>query len=332
MARSIKKIRPPVEVPTLVVTYNDTTFYVAVIPSSILAKCASVSTAKEDPEAGYQRLLNPNRAKQISEYLKNGHVIPGALILASCPEAQLAVTPDRISFQAAAKAFLVIDGQHRLFGATQAGFDVPMVCCIVPNLGLSDQVQYFLDINGTQRGVPKTLRLEIEKFLKPEDSKEARRIRLFKRLDVEPESPMFNKMSSTETVRGKISHVSFDKAIMPLLDEYPLNVDDDEKRFRIVLNYLKGIERVLEESSGDTTKLTNAVFFQALFACFGVVTKLTLAGRGNLKVDSFYETMKPLEAIDWAFHSGTNSQTIVNLTQHMKDLVEQHNTVDEDLL
>ena len=67
-------------------------------------------------------------------------------------------------------SLFVIDGQHRLWGASKCEQEIYLPVCIFTNLELKQEVQYFLDINSNQKGVPKTLRIELLKFLSEPDS------------------------------------------------------------------------------------------------------------------------------------------------------------------
>ena len=61
---------------------NDKLFYLAVINSRILKTMCVVSRKKENREKGFQRLLNPKRAKEIAKYLDDVRgVIPSAIIV-----------------------------------------------------------------------------------------------------------------------------------------------------------------------------------------------------------------------------------------------------------
>ncbi|PKH87912.1 hypothetical protein CXF79_14945 [Colwellia sp. Bg11-28] len=55
--------------------------------------------------------------------------------------------------------------QHRLYGAKLAEQDIELPVCILKGLDQTSEVQYFIDINSTQKGVPKTLRIELREFL-----------------------------------------------------------------------------------------------------------------------------------------------------------------------
>ncbi len=192
-------------VDALKVQYNDMLFYVAVIGSKKLFSISEVSRADENPEDGYQRLLGKARAKKIAEYISEGNVIPGALILSAQKGGITKYDSNKKTLHISGKpsSFLVIDGQHRLYGASQYEKDIPMPVCIFDNLEKIQEVQYFLDVNGTQRGVPKTLQLELTKFTAEPETKEALMVRLFKDLGAEPSSPLSGKLSSTKSVTGK---------------------------------------------------------------------------------------------------------------------------------
>jgi len=191
-----------------------------VIPSKILSDTSKVSRADEDKERGYQRLLDPKRAKDIAKYVNAGNVIPGAIILSAQKEAKLQFDHEnnRLTYNLAPNAFLVIDGQHRLYGTHQSEQDIPLAVCIFDNLDLEEEAQYFFDINSTQRSVSKTLQLELTKFIAKPASKDEVRQHLFKKLSEQPTSPLSGRMSPTKSIPGKLTHVSFKDAINPLLE------------------------------------------------------------------------------------------------------------------
>ena len=137
-------------VDALKVKYNDTLFYVAVINSKKLFSMSEVSRADERPEDGYQRLLGKARAKKIAEYIGEGNVIPGALILSAQEGVVKKYDNDskKLHISVGPSSFLVIDGQHRLYGASQYEKDIPMPVCIFDKLEKVQEVQYFLDVNG----------------------------------------------------------------------------------------------------------------------------------------------------------------------------------------
>ncbi|TVL98794.1 MAG: hypothetical protein CV087_20435 [Candidatus Brocadia sp. WS118] len=212
------------EIKAIKVEFNDFTFFVGAAIAKELFKVSVISRAEEDRESGFQRILGKTRANQIAEYFNNGNVIPGSIVLSSKNE-----TPDYdnkkniLKIKIGSEVLLVIDGQHRLFGANLAEGNVYLPFCIFYGLNKQMEVQYFLDINGYQMGVPRTLRLELQKFIAEEDSEEFILKSLFDELESNPKSPLSGKMSRTKSVAGKISHVAFQNGLKPILNRIPLN-------------------------------------------------------------------------------------------------------------
>jgi DGQHR domain-containing protein len=308
-----------IEIPTT----TDTKLYISAIPVSVLSKVCQVSRAEEDSMKGYQRLLSQGRLRQIADYLDEGMIIPGALILSAQAAANLEYNKGgkSLSFVLNPKSFLVIDGQHRLFGASESKSDITFPVSIMTGLTLEEEVQYFNDINGEQKGVPRTLQLEIEKFLVAEESKEKTRINLFHALNERPESPLCNRMSATKSVHGKLTHVPFKSAIEPLLDQKPLQDLDFEGKMKLLIAFLKAVEGMLIKTLKSSDKMTNAAFFQAIFGAFKMLALVTHERHHNYDEKSFKDVLAPLDNIKWDLHSGTNRMAISAFTKHIIDLV-----------
>jgi DNA sulfur modification protein DndB len=305
------------------ITYNDITFYMTVIPSNILFESSKVSRADEDKEKGYQRLLNSKRAKDIADYINNGNVIPGAIILSAQKEAlmQFDHKSKLLTYYFVPNAFIVIDGQHRLYGMHQSEQNIPLAVCLFEHLDLQEEAQYFYDINSTQKPVPRTLQEELTKFLaKPESTDEIRQ-RLFHELNEQPTSPLSGRMSPTKNIPGKLTHVSFKDAINPLLENALFKKMDFDDKFKMLINFLSAVEDVLIESEGNSKRLTMAVFFQALFRVFDDICDLVLMKFGNYQKESFLDIVSPIGGIDWERYKGTNNQAIKALTEEIKNLV-----------
>lgn len=98
-------------------------FYTLTMPSALLAKTCSVSRRGERPEEGFQRELEQKRAQDIANYIDSGFgTIPGAIILSAQREAELQYNSQKktIRFRQNPRAFLVLDGQHRVYGFSLA--------------------------------------------------------------------------------------------------------------------------------------------------------------------------------------------------------------------
>jgi len=328
-----KKITLSQSFSAIPITYNDITFYMTVIPSKILFESSTVSRADEDKERGYQRLLGLKRAKDIAGYINAGNVIPGALILSAQKEANMQFDhkSKQLSYYLVPNAFIVIDGQHRLYGTHQSEQNIPLAVCIFENLALEEEAQYFYDINSTQRSVPKTLQLELTKFIAKPESKDKVRQRLFQELNEQPTSPLSGRMSPTKRIPGKLSHVSFKNAINPLLESALFKKMDFEDKTKMLINFLSAIEDVLIESEGDSKRLTMAVFFQALFGAFDDICGLVMMKFGNCQKESFLDIVAPIGEIDWERYKGTNNQVIKELIEEIKSQVANRAELPEGL-
>ena len=95
-----------------------TRFYSLTMPSDVLAECCFVSSRFDDPTEGFQRMLDKRRAEDIARYVDEYHgTVPTSIILSARPEAELEeVNKGRtLRFRKHPKAFLILDGQHRVY-------------------------------------------------------------------------------------------------------------------------------------------------------------------------------------------------------------------------
>src|SRR3990172_6608678 len=103
----------------LLITQNGRRFYFATIPIDHLFPFCFVSRRDEDPNSGFQRALSESRADDIANYLSKGSgSIPSNIVLSAQHDADLRYTAraGSISFIPKQSAFLVLDGQHRIWG------------------------------------------------------------------------------------------------------------------------------------------------------------------------------------------------------------------------
>lgn len=299
-------------------------YYVTVMNASELFKLSKISRVDEDPNNGYQRLLNEKRANDIAEYIDSGNIIPGAIILSAQENANISFdkTNQTISIMAHPNSFFVIDGQHRLFGMKKASANTNIPVCILVGLNLQQEVQYFLDINSNQKGVPKTLRIELMKFLSEPDSIDSIRNTLFKQLNDDAESPLYGKLNATTSSVGKLSLVPFQKALDPLLTTGTLGTYEFDIKKKILINFLNAIKSWLWEIEGNSNKLYTSAFFQAIFKIFEKACSLTLTHYQNYQQESFEKIFKEMPTLDFEQFSGSNEQTISRLGAELSNLLD----------
>ena len=132
------------------VTQGSHRFYTCTIPSDVLATCCFVTTREEDPRQGFQRVLDEKRAAEIAKYIDFGFgTIPSSIILSAQREAELKIVGrgKTVEFNDFPKAFLVLDGQHRVFGFSLAESTLRVPVVIYNELSRRDESRLFIDIN-----------------------------------------------------------------------------------------------------------------------------------------------------------------------------------------
>lgn len=311
---------------------NKRRFYSTVISSQDLKEICFVSRRDEDPKKGFQRLLNKNRASKISDYLdKNKGVIPSAVILSAQDNIKIKYSKKtkKLAFEIYPESFLIIDGQHRLYGLYEAReyYDIPVI--IFTDLSTTDEVNLFIDINTTQKGVPSALLLDIKELAAKETKVEEKQRILFKAL--EQESPLTGYLSSSKSITGKISRSAFNEATECIFTNGPLCKESMKILTLGVKNYLIAVESVFEETESQQARINKTVIFKALFQVFNEISTRSLQESGNLKVESLYEVLKPISLLDYDQYTGTNKATVNKIVADMRSELSRKITVSEDM-
>lgn len=100
--------------------------------------------------------MDDKRAHQIAEYIDTGlGTIPSSIVLSAQPEAKLKIVGGgkTLEFQKTQKAFLILDGQHRVYGFSFAKTALRVPGVIYNGLSRRDESRLFIDINTKQRPV-----------------------------------------------------------------------------------------------------------------------------------------------------------------------------------
>jgi len=272
------------------VRQGDHRFYSLTLPSELLAETCFVIAREEDPIKGFQRELDAKRAQEIAAYIDSGlGTIPSAIILSAQPDAELAYDSSRksLSFKLIRKAFLIIDGQHRVYGFMLAkkAFRVPVI--IYAGLSRRDETRLFIDINSKQKGVPAELLLDIKKLAEYEKDEEALLREIFDTFMQEPASAFYGKLSPSSKAAGKISRSVFNTARKPLVRVFG---EKSQIELYEILNayFIALIEGVLRRHQ-QVDLLVNAIFFRAACTFFLIVAPKVKDRFGAIyTVDNFH--------------------------------------------
>lgn len=306
---------------------NGRIFYTTILNSKLLKEndTCYVSRRDEDSEKGFQRSLNESRAKDIANYLdKERGCIPSSIILSIQDHAQFQYNPEtfEISFLNKPKIFMVIDGQHRLYGLLKAenNYDVPVI--IFNSLKSFDEVSLFIDINTKQKGVPTTLLLDIKNLAGRESKREERQKELFDRLN--ENSVLAGLMSPTKSQVGKITRVSFKSATNQLFENSYFEDKDVDIIYKGLKNYLQAVENVFRKSKSQKARINNSTLFKAIFNIFNEVIDRTLKDYGNLKIESIEEVLEPISRLEYDIYVGSSRALLEKVTRDMRLELNKH--------
>lgn len=269
-------------------------FYTLTMPSEILAKTCFVSTRDEFPIDGFQRLLDKNRAKGIADYIDNGlGTIPTAIILSAQPEAELKITGrgKTLTFKENPKAFLILDGQHRVYGFSLAKTSVRVPVVIYNGLSRKDESRIFIDINTRQKPVSNELLFDIKNLAEYETNNEQLLRGIFDLFHSSPNSCLLGFTSPSSKSKDKISRVTFNGAFGIIVKNFG-NKEADEL-YEIANSYLSAFLTGLKKMKLDNT-FTNAIVFKAIVAFLPFIAQRTKDRYNNYRQDSFSEVLSPL--------------------------------------
>ncbi|WP_406694427.1 DGQHR domain-containing protein [Singulisphaera sp. Ch08] len=227
------------------------------------------------------------------------------------------------------RAFLVLDGQHRLWGYQKCSQRHRVPVAIYEGLSRAEEARLFIDINTNQRGVPAALLLDIKHLAEIESSREQILREMFDRLQRDAKSPLAGKLSATKSLSGKISRVTFNKALSTAIGSGILFEADEPTRYKLVLNYLNAFEAELP----DKRLLQKSAFFEAIFETIDEVVRSTMALHGNAKKESIQRVIRPLASLD--FGKGAIGKTLPSkkaIVALMQTALRKNLPISEELL
>jgi DGQHR domain-containing protein len=263
--------------------------------SDILARTSFVSTRYHDPKEGFQRLLDENRARDIARYIDEGFgTIPSSVVVSAQPEAEFKYDSRlrTIGFRDTPKAFLILDGQHRVYGFSLAKTNLRVPVVIYNGLNRKDETRLFIDINTKQRPVSNELLLDIRKLAEYESDVEHLLGKVFDLFGERPDSPLIGLMSSASKATGKISRVSFYAAFKPLLPAF--GTADEETVYQATSAYLTAFMSGLDKIKAAQS-LVNPTVLRAVLQLFTeVAQRVNLKNGSNYSVENFSDILGPV--------------------------------------
>jgi DGQHR domain-containing protein len=279
------------------VTQGKHRFYTLTMPSDVLARTCFVTSRDEDPKEGFQRVLDTNRAQQIADYIDVGFgTIPSSIVLSAQPEAEFRdiAKGKTVEFKETKRAFLVLDGQHRVYGFSLAKTTLRVPVVIYNGLSRQDETRLFIDINTKQRPVPNELLLDIKKLAEIETDQEQLLGELFDSFANENDSPLFGLMSPSTRSSGKISRVTFNAALKPLIPTFGDTTPDG------IYDALRAYLRAFFDGAANRNlefDITNPILFRAVVLLFPeVARRVKDRFAANYTVNNFRDVIAPIFA------------------------------------
>lgn len=272
-------------------------FYSLTMPTNVLAQCCFVTNRDEDPVAGFQRVLDKKRAKDIAAYIDSGQgTIPGSIILSAQPDAKLKALGGgkTIEFTFSPKAFLVLDGQHRVYGFSMSEQAIRVPVVIYSGLNHTEEARLFIDINTKQRQVPNELLLDIKNLAQRESDKEVLLRETFDLFSAENSSALLGLMSHSKRQRNKISRVSFNLAFKSVLPVF--SAPTPKNMYTVTNAYLGAFVEVLAEL-GIEENITSPTVFRAIMDIFPEIARISAAQYGKeFTKNRFAAVLSPISA------------------------------------
>ncbi|ARN83426.1 hypothetical protein B1812_05955 [Methylocystis bryophila] len=278
-----------------IVTQGRHRFYSLTLSSDVLAACCTADTRAENPLDGFQRLLDRRRAKEIAKYIDSGFgTTPCAVILSAQPQAQLRYDRESglLRFRRDPGAFLIIDGQHRIFGFHMAKRKIKVPVVVYNKLTRAQECQLFMDINTKQRPVPQELLLDIRRLSESETAAEALLHDVFDLFAKNEDSALNGLLSPAERRKGMISRVTFNAALKPI--ESIFNDASAEDVYGALNRYLSVCAEGLR-LQGAQENMVNPALFKALLLLFpDIAERVAERGGGELRVEAFQQILLPM--------------------------------------
>lgn len=298
-------------------------------PAKELLKCVSINQKDEDEDEGYQRIASPARTGAIARYVDAGNPLPLSILI-TLERRHINLDGDELTISANKKSGWVIDGQHRLIGATKASTAIELPVIAFVGLSLADQISQFVTINKEAKGVPSSLYLSLLKKLptklSPADAAKERAADVGMLLRNDEESPFAQRIVvTTAPGNGQLSLVNFVRKVGPLVrpDNGLLGAYTLQEQSKIIANYYVAIKNTFPREFASP----NSVFFQtigfgALMNFFPIAFSATLSSRKAFTVADVTHTLKTISHIDvdqWK-KAGTGNAAETTLGN---DLVEE---------
>ncbi len=267
--------------------------------------CYVTPRSHDNPEE-IQRILNPKRAKEIGEYIKQANsLLPNSLVVSLSNEVQVQASGTdgvkTLQFpEEEGKIAYILDGQHRLEGFKYSDgieFDLPVVA--IHNADDSLRGKIFADINSKQVPVSDVQLLSLYYQIKDLPVEETPVMEVITRLNKDADSPLAGRIRMMDTDKGTwVKNTAIKQWLSPhLTPGGVLATKTVAERAQIVKEYFTAIAQLWPEAWGELGKfnLCRAIGFEITLSLFGVVKQRCDLNCGKqYTAENFKSQIEPL--------------------------------------
>jgi DGQHR domain-containing protein len=303
------------------ITQGSHKFYSGTMEIEMIARCCSVNPRAHDPINGFQRTLDETRAISIANYIRAGGTIPSSIILSAQQGSGLLYSSKKksITFEVNEDAFLILDGQHRVYGFRHllnegVKYRVPVI--IYNELSPTQEARIFIDINTLQRPVPKELLLDIKRLAERESQDEEMLDDLFTSFENEKDSYLLNKLSRFDKKSGKISKVTFYDSIKGIIKDF--DITSTARLYRILNAYFNAASDVARENDFSLDSvITKAIVFKVMVTHSKAIISMIFEANAE-DIDKISEYKKYLRrSLPGSFQEITGTRAYLKTVEHL---------------
>ena len=323
-------MKKSIKFPVLEIKQKKFIFYSGVVDSNILKKVALVVPRSEDPKKGVQRILNNQRVKLISKFVKTetGAIFPNSIIL-NCPK-DTEFKEGKICIPEVEESVLLIDGQHRLEGVIESGLNIPLIVTCFIGLPTKEQAKIFLKINSTQKGINTSLVYDLFHLTRSGENLDMIAVDLVYKLNQEQSSPWAGMIKTTDarTKKEAINSASFIVPLKKILKnkEGIFSNLDFNNQYIILENYFSALKDIFPYQWGSKQHiLTKGIGVNVFLRLLPSVLVRSFMQQDNLctKVNEILKPLKDYEFTGNEYGSFSSEAGYDKLSNILKGEIEK---------
>lgn len=281
--------------------------YLFSMSSQTLKRLCFVTPRTNDNPDEVQRILNPARAKEIGEYIKEDtSLLPNAIVISLARIVTISPTgkSDEVVIQfpsGEGKYAYVLDGQHRLAGFEHSEgieFDLPVVALHNADEHLRGKI--FADINSKQVKVTDVHLLSLYYQIKELPSEESLTMDVVTKLAEDSDSLLYEKVKVRDDQKDWwVTNKLMKLCLAPYTESGGiLHAKNPAAQAHIIKEYLKGVKNVWPDAWGNNSDymLTRPMGIEIIMSIFGAVKQRCDLNESQIyTAETFEHSIAPLQ-------------------------------------